>query len=89
MTKPNNKRKSEHIQETPSKKALNESSNASVISFKDMKKQDLIKHCESLQSLNEKLKKENENLKMHIDENNAAVENLHMKITRIENNQKD
>ena len=54
-----------------------------------MKKQDLIKHCEALQSLNEQLKRENENLKMHIDENNAAVENLHMKITRIENNQKD
>jgi len=89
MVKPSNKRKNEHSQDTSSNKVLKEETKTSVISIRDMKKLDLIKHCEALQALNEKLLKENEILRTEIQENNVAVENPHSKITKIENNQKD
>ena len=89
MVKPNSKRKLDNYQETPSKKVLKDTSKTSVIALKDMKKVDLIQYCESIEALNEQLRKENESLKMEIDQNNAAVEDLHEKISKIEKNQKD
>ena len=72
MVKLNRKRKFDIYQETPSKKVLKDTSKTSVIASKDMKKVILIQDCESIEVLNEQHRKENESLKIKIDQNNAA-----------------
>ena len=88
----NNKRKIEQqCPVTPSKRTLKDKDDfkTTVVNLKDMKKIDLIKHCEAIQTLNEQLVEENNRLKVEIEENKSAIENLHRKITKLESNQKD